>query len=344
MTDQVAPVSAAPASHTPAPDEDLRPPLDSEVEQAAPPSPSPDVRADDAWAEAGRKLFRFHLARALGRVPRVIAGDDPEDVHAMRVATRRMRATWRVFGDGFERDARRRYQGELRAIGSSLGAVRDMDVLIEILATYGEQRGARQRAGLTPLLAAWHAERLARHRELVAVLGSEQFSAFVEDYERFTDTPGLAAAAVPPHAPALVRNRMPSQVWDAYQAVWAFGDGVPMADLATLHELRIAAKWLRYTLEFIREPLDPEATALIRPVVGLQDDLGTQHDWHVAAERARAFADATHPTGGEAKAVARLIDALGAGVERRRIVLARSWQPLVATRYRRALGRAVARL
>lgn len=53
---------------------------------------TPGVRGSDAWAEAGRKVLRFHLARMLARVPGVIAGEDPEQVHAMRVAARRMRA------------------------------------------------------------------------------------------------------------------------------------------------------------------------------------------------------------------------------------------------------------
>ena len=54
---------------------------------------------------------------------------------------------------------------------------------------------------------------------------------------------------------------MPATIWGAYQDVWAFDGDLLAADLATLHQLRIAAKWLRYTLEFVREPLEPEATA-----------------------------------------------------------------------------------
>ena len=69
---------------------------------------TPGVRGDDPWAEAGRKVLRFHLARMFARVPGVIAGEDPEEVHAMRVAARRARAAWRVFGDGFERGGRAR--------------------------------------------------------------------------------------------------------------------------------------------------------------------------------------------------------------------------------------------
>jgi CHAD domain-containing protein len=305
---------------------------------------TPGLRADDPWAEAGRKVLRFHLAKMLARVPGVIAGEDAEEVHAMRVAARRMRAAWRVFGDGFERHARRRYRDELRDVGARLGAVRDLDVLIEILVTDGAQRSGRQRAGLQPLLSAWRAEREAHRVDLVAALGSESFAQFIGDYEMFAETPGHAALAVPPHTPGLVRNRMPATIWSAYQAVWAFDGDIGTADLATLHELRIAAKWLRYTLEFVREPLEPEATALIRPVVALQDHLGDQHDQHVAGLLAREFATSTTLTEGPAKAIARFVGDLEGGVERLGRSFGITWRPIVAPSYRRRLGRAIARL
>ncbi len=305
---------------------------------------TPDVRADDPWPEAGRKILRFHLARMLARVPGVIAGEDAEEVHAMRVAARRMRAAWRVFGDGFERDAVRRYRGELRDIGARLGAVRDLDVLIEILVTYGGQRSARQRAGLEPLRSAWRAEREARRVDLVEALGSERFAQFIGDYQELAETPGLAARAIPPHAPRLVRNRMPASIWGTYQAVWAFDDDLGTADLATLHQLRIAAKWLRYTLEFVREPLEPEATALIRPVVAVQDHLGTQHDLHVAGLLARELATSTTLSGAQAKSIAKFVDHLDLGVERLGRTFGSTWRPIAASSYRRGLGRAIARL
>jgi CHAD domain-containing protein len=302
------------------------------------------LRPDDAWSEAGRRTLGNHLARMLARVPGVIAGEDPEEVHAMRVAARRMRAAWRVFGDGFERGEVRRYRRELREIGASLGAVRDLDVLIGILVAYAEQQSARQRAGLEPLLAAWRGEREARRMELVAVLGSEGFAAFSRDYQAFAGTPGRAALVPPPHTPGIVRNRMPATIWGAYQDVWAFDGDLETADLATLHQLRIAAKWLRYTLEFVRESLEPEATALIRPVVALQDHLGDQHDQHVAAELAREFAATAACTAAELKAIGRFTASLDGDVERLRRTIRSTWPPIVGSRYRRSLGRAVARL
>jgi CHAD domain-containing protein len=306
---------------------------------------TPDVRAHDAWAEAGRKVLRFHLARMLARVPGVLAGDDPEEVHAMRVAARRMRAAWRVFGDGFEREERRRYQRDLREIGGRLGAVRDLDVLLEILSAYEAQRSSRGRAGLRPIREAWVAERETRRVELIDLLGSEAFARFVAEYEEFAETEGLAAVPLAPHSPGLVRTCMPATAWAAYQAVWAFDDHVGRADLTTLHQLRIAAKWLRYTLEFAREALEPEATPLIRRVVALQDHLGTQHDLHMAATLAHERA-AGEPalSSHEIASVDRFVHHLDDGVVRLGRTLGRTWRPLVAPDYRRRMGRALARL
>ena len=305
---------------------------------------TPDVRADDPWAEAGRKILRFHLAKMLARVPGVVAGEDAEEVHAMRVAARRMRAAWRVFGDGFERDQVRRYRAELRDIGARLGAVRDLDVLIEILVAYGEHGSRRRRVGMEPLLAAWRAEREARRIELLGAIESERFVDFVRDYEAFAETPGLATIVIPPHSPALVRNRMPATIWDAYQAVWAFDGDLHAADLATLHQLRIAGKWLRYTLEFVREPIEPAATALIRPVVALQDHLGSQHDLHVAGLLAREFVTSSALTDTQARSVAAFVDHLDQGVVRLGKRFGPTWRPIAASDYRRGLGRAIARL
>jgi len=101
---------------------------------------SPDLRATDGWAAAGRSVLRFHLARTLARVPGILAGEDIEEVHAMRVAARRMRAAWRVFAPrgaaedqmDTDRPARgyheRSHRGCLQRTQGRLGDGRDRDV------------------------------------------------------------------------------------------------------------------------------------------------------------------------------------------------------------------------
>ena len=110
---------------------------------------SPGVTAEDHVAEAGRKVLRFHLARMLAREAGTREGIDTEELHAMRVATRRQRAAWRVFGASFRPGRTKRYRNGLREIASRLGTVRDLDVLLEAVDVYradlptGRRRGPR---------------------------------------------------------------------------------------------------------------------------------------------------------------------------------------------------------
>ena len=303
-----------------------------------------DIRAADPWAEAGRKVIRSQLARMLTHVPGVLAGEDPEEVHAMRVAGRRVRAAWRVFGDGFERDARRGYQRDLRLIGARLGAVRDLDVMLQILDGYVARRPARQATSLVPLRAAWRTERDVRHGALVDLLRSAMFEAFVAGYTDLAVTDGRAARPVAAHAPSTVRTRMPATIWDAYQRVWAFDDDLATADMVTLHQLRISAKWLRYTLEFVREPIEPEATGLLRRVVALQDHLGDIHDLHGAALLARDAGTAVVGFGrAERVATARFERFLDTRTARLQREMGPVWRRVSGTSYRREIGAAIAR-
>ncbi len=306
---------------------------------------SSDVRGDDPWPEAGRKVLRLHFARMIVRVPGVLSGEDPEDVHAMRVASRRMRAAWRVFGGGFEKEATSRYRADLREAGQRLGTVRDLDVLLLIIDRYAARHGARATRGLLPLRAEWVAEREARRAVLVDHLASPAFVTFIAEHEAFLGASEEDLGDVERVRPRPVRGRMPATAWSAFDDMWAFEDDLAGADLATLHRLRIAGKWLRYTLEFVREALGDDAALLIEPVVALQDHLGDQHDLHVAATLARDFIAASPALSSRERAqLESLVARLDARVAWHGERLDRVWRPLVAPRYRSRLGRALSGL
>ncbi|HEY4754280.1 MAG TPA: CHAD domain-containing protein, partial [Candidatus Limnocylindrales bacterium] len=250
---------------------------------------SPGVVADDHLAEAGRKVLRFHLARMLAREAGTREGHDPEDLHAMRVATRRQRAAWRVFGESFEPSRTRRHRVRLREVAADLGAVRDLDVLIEAGEAYRSRQSAKEAAALEPLFTSWRTRRDAARVLLIHELDAKRHAKWVEEYAAFVQAEGAGSRPVGPTEPHRVRDAMPSRIWAAYETVRAYEPVMRWADVSTLHNLRIAAKWLRYTLEFVREALGPEAGPVIEKVVALQDHLGWLHDADVAAGLARAF-------------------------------------------------------
>jgi hypothetical protein len=89
------------------------------------------VKAIDTMAEAGRKILRFHFAHMLSHEKGTLLGEDIEELHDMRVATRRMRAAFDVFGQYLKPKAVKKHLKRLRTAGRMLGRVRDLDVFME---------------------------------------------------------------------------------------------------------------------------------------------------------------------------------------------------------------------
>ena len=113
-----------------------------------------------------------------------------------------------------------------------------------------------------------------------------------------------------------------------------------------LRGLRMAARWLRYTLEFGRGPLGPDAGPLSERVVGLQDHLGFLHDADVAAALARQFlvdrsGDLSEP---ETAAIGRYLMDRERELGRLRRTVGGAWRRVAGLGFRRSLGRVVAGL
>lgn len=307
---------------------------------------SPGVVADDHIGEAGRKVLRFHLARMLAREAGTREGIDAEELHAMRVATRRQRAAWRVFGESFRPARTKRYRNGLREIASRLGTVRDLDVLLEAADVYRADLPVTEQRAIEPMLRDWHGRRDDARVLLVRELDSGRYQRWVDDYRDFVRTDGAAVIPVLPTQPHRVRDTAPSRIWAAYEQVRAYEPVLRWADVETLHELRIAGKWLRYTLEFVREALEPEVTPLLARVTALQDHLGLMNDADVAAGMARTFLveHAGDLSTLESAAIGRYLISREKEVARLRRTIAVPWRGVAGVGFRRALGRVVSTL
>ncbi|HEU6439531.1 MAG TPA: CHAD domain-containing protein [Terriglobales bacterium] len=305
------------------------------------------IRADDSMSEAALKVLRFNLGRMQKREAGTRSGLDTEDLHDMRVAARRMRAAWRVFEGAFKTGKTKKLRGRLESISDRLGAARDLDVLTEGLAAYREALDEAQRPGLEPLESLWRHQRDAARAELVRELDSDRYESFVRETSAFLDAGADAAAdATTPTAPHRVRDRAPSEIWATYEAVRAYELVLPWADIETLHRLRIAAKWLRYALEFFGEALGPGSSILLEKVAALQDHLGCLHDADVAAKLARdvLVARAGQLSKVERYAIGTYLRTREREVARRRRSLGPVWRAVNGASFRHALGRATAAL
>ena len=114
----------------------------------------------------------------------------------------------------------------------------------------------------------------------------DAYRRWVDDYRDFVRTEGAGVLPVQPTQPHRVRDTAGSRIWAAYEQVRGYEPVLRWADVETLHELRIAGKWLRYTLEFVREALGDESGPLIERVTALQDHLGLMNDANVSGSMA----------------------------------------------------------
>lgn len=80
------------------------------------------------------------LQQILANYPLVIASGDAEAVHQTRVAIRRLRAAMSLFADVTDDATEPLLRSELKAVGSSLGPARDLDVLLERISAEARAR------------------------------------------------------------------------------------------------------------------------------------------------------------------------------------------------------------
>ncbi|MFL5950886.1 MAG: CHAD domain-containing protein [Gaiellaceae bacterium] len=241
------------------------------------------VARDAATGQVALAILRRHFAALLAKEPGARLGEDIEDVHEMRVATRRLRSAVALFEDVLPAEAVRQ-QSELAWLGRTIGAVRDLDVAIEGLNRWVDVAPAEDQDGLARLGALLESQRGEARAGLLQALDSPRYDRFVRRFgstlrSRTGARTGPAQAAIP--ALVLRRQRQVEKRLDR-----ARNGHEPEA----YHELRIATKRFRYSLEFLADLFPRETAAVVRRAVALQDVLGAYQDGRVAAQRLRELA------------------------------------------------------
>jgi CHAD domain-containing protein len=207
---------------------------------------------------------------------------DVDAVHDLRVASRRLRAFGVTFRDLLAENVRRRLEKKLKPVAKAAGALRDLDVQVELL----EERLAEtptevERAALEHLLEQLTIRRVDVVRRAQRRLGKLEVDAISRLVRRALDavTEGLAQRGQEAYALSVLEGL----VGDAAEHLPA--DGTEAADDAErLHRLRIDIKELRYCLELFEPLLGPTFPELYARVAELQEVLGVYHDLVTLAE------------------------------------------------------------
>ncbi|CAO5161040.1 Metal-binding protein [Frankia sp. AiPs1] len=248
--------------------------------------------------QAIQDYLSTHTAALLAADARVRL-DEPESVHDLRVAARRLRSTLRTFGPLFDSPTPAWLEARLRELNLLLNDARDGEVQLD---RFGQATRALDQAdvlGPVDARVQGHLRSLGlrgRERALVWLRG-EEYAHFVEELVAFVREPAFSALG---RRPARGTLRKPVRSTDRtlrrrVRRALTEPPG-PQRD-AALHAARKAAKRLRYAGEAVAPALGPDAARHAGRAKKIQNLLGEHQDCVVAQDTLRAFAIAANLAG-----------------------------------------------
>jgi triphosphatase len=249
------------------------------------------VLAYDTVRDGVRHIVARHLHRLRLHDPGTRTGEDPESLHDMRVATRRLRAAVRVFAGGIPARLQNSMRRELQWLGQLLGPVRDLDVQMAKLESFTAAAPAGFRPALGCLREYMEGERARRRAGMLAGLDTARYFRLLLRLERFADARahGRSRDAASQEPIVIAGQRA---IKRAFRRLIKRGDRIQATPHPEdLHALRIRAKRLRYLLEFLRELTGKPGRRLVKRLTALQDLLGSYHDAVVLADFVRVYVE-----------------------------------------------------
>jgi triphosphatase len=242
-----------------------------------------DISAESTMGDLAFAVLRRQLALVRSKEPGTRLGEDPEELHDMRVATRRLRAAFSMF-EGVLPVRAQVFRQELGWLAGLLGTVRDLDVQLEGLAALSPadvHTTSDGRDPLAELAALLEREREAARADMLNGLDSVRWDRLAKGLTAMAQQ-GPARRALATRVPAVVG--LPDLVLARHHKVRKAARRAKHSGVVTdFHALRIRCKRLRYALEFSSEVYGGKTSRFVRELTVLQDELGEMQDAEVAS-------------------------------------------------------------
>jgi CHAD domain-containing protein len=236
-------------------------------------SRDPQVRRLEKHVAEQRRALLAHDAG-------VRLASDPENLHQLRVASRRLRAFLRVAREHAGASWAAEIEAALREVGAASGPARDLDVLLEHLRAEVATLEPREHEAAAELILALEHDRADLQRGLLEVLDAESYRLLLEQ---------LGLGVEPPAEPGsrTLEQLAARELRKLVGRVRKLGSSPPDDQL---HALRIRVKRVRYAAELAGGSGSERSARVIAAATILQDVLGAHQDAAVAEERIRALA------------------------------------------------------
>jgi CHAD domain-containing protein len=240
------------------------------------------------WATV-RKLAHKQLNRFMTLEPKVLRGDDPDALHDMRVASRRLQQILDLLYPKPRPQEVRRLRRKIRRSRRCLSDARNCDVLIERVEKDLAAKRASRREAREALLHFLREHRAASFKKSVKKLGKINPAVIYVDLRHLLN-PELSTPASHEHREAAADELTPElfyrRIAESLDGVWRSFESqltISRSDSrpTVIHGARIATKRLRYLLEVVAAFDVREAKPNLAWLRGLQRLLGEWHDLEV---------------------------------------------------------------
>lgn len=229
------------------------------------------VLPDMSPAVAFSTLVTPMVTQVAQRVGTLSVSADPESLHKLRVVLRRLRSLWWAYEPLIGESRPKRQRREFKALADSAGQTRDWDILKHLLA-----EGAAMPQSFATLIeridhlrgdALLHSRAAITGANVDAILAQAIAAVMLQlDARSFDEPLAVFAASRIALAKKALRKRMKRLLMD------------PHAGYAEFHDVRIAAKKLRYLLEFFAPLIDNGNGIGVVELTQMQDELGKLND------------------------------------------------------------------
>lgn len=234
-----------------------------------------------------RHVLKAQVKTMCGQRKEALDWSDPEGVHHMRVASRRLRSSIRDFEPHRRKGALS--IAKLRAIAKSLGAVRDEDVAIAALEKLALKAHGKAAKGIELFTEERRQQREEARAALEKAISSSAIKSLRDEFERklksVATTRRKSSASQSGSAvttfvsiSALVINARLKELQKAGPDIYS-----PF-QVKELHKLRILAKRLRYSIELFSACGPDEMISMAKEIAQMQTSLGELHDCDVWIE------------------------------------------------------------
>src|SRR5215472_16551207 len=203
-------------------------------------------------------------------------GEDPEELHQLRVTARRIDATLGLFKRQLP-SALVRARKTTKAVLRTLGAARDLDVQLSELERYSTHLSESERLAAEPLRARLESERARARARMLRGLYSEPTRRWLDTLTHAVAERGDTSNRDP--AMAVMPERVRRRFRKLRKSVGKLRGKSSMDDY---HLVRRRAKQLRYATECGAVMFGKPAEDMLRALRRLQDGLGAQQDAYMA--------------------------------------------------------------